>query len=181
MWVSGAGLASRLTQSIVPARDGAVAWELVLKTPTDATLAMDLGALPQGYRVSVESEGRRWTDAGHVPVPSGQRAFRISLVRERPQATQLLANYPNPFNPETWIPFELSDAADVSVTIYDLAGGVVRQLDVGHRDAGYHTRRGEAVRWDGRNATGELVSSGAYVYELRAGSSRHMRRLVIRK
>ncbi|MBT5534893.1 hypothetical protein HOK31_17635, partial [Candidatus Poribacteria bacterium] len=80
-----------------------------------------------------------------------------------------------------WIPFELRDAAEVNVTIYDVSGRVVRRLAVGYREAGYYTRRDEAVHWDGRNTAGESVSSGAYIYEMRAGDTRRMRRLVVGK
>ena len=98
-----------------------------------------------------------------------------------PYAFRLMANYPNPFNPETWIPFELAEDAHVTLRIYDLAGGLVRSLDVGRRPAGEHVDRTRAAHWDGRNAAGEQVSSGVYAYELRAGEHRELRRMVVRK
>ena len=90
-------------------------------------------------------------------------------------------NYPNPFNPETWIPFELARDAEVSLRVYDLAGNVVRTLDLGSRRVGLHTSRDAAAYWDGRNAQGEPVSSGVYVYELTAGDERRLRRMTVRK
>ena len=98
-----------------------------------------------------------------------------------PDYPSLLPNYPNPFNPETWIPYELSEPADVMLTIYDARGTVVRALDVGRRDAGYYHERSSAAYWDGRNQVGDAVASGVYFVELRAGSYRGLRRLVVRK
>ena len=88
-----------------------------------------------------------------------------------PKETALLPNYPNPFNPETWIPYHLAHAADVTLTVYDTKGTVVRQLDLGYQMAGYYTARSRAAYWDGRNDSGELVASGVYFYQLRAGRS----------
>jgi len=103
------------------------------------------------------------------------------LATLRPDVTTLLPNYPNPFNPETWIPFDLAAAADVTVTIYDMQGRVVRRVDLGRRDIGSYRSRRDAAHWDGANEVGEPVASGVYVYELRAGAHREARRMVIRK
>ncbi|MBM3216410.1 T9SS type A sorting domain-containing protein [Candidatus Poribacteria bacterium] len=99
----------------------------------------------------------------------------------KPSQTFVGQNYPNPFNPETWIPFELKDGSAVTVSVYDVAGSLVRKLDVGYREPGYYTSRDEAAYWDGRNDLGERVASGVYFYELRAGSFRETRRMVIHK
>jgi len=107
--------------------------------------------------------------------------LRVTLSWLAPGQTRLLANYPNPFNPETWIPFELSAASSVTVRVYDLNGQVVRRLDVGFREAGYYTGRADAAYWDGRNNAGERVASGVYFYELRAGAQQSLRRMVIHK
>ena len=98
-----------------------------------------------------------------------------------PDRTELLANYPNPFNPETWIPYHLAHDADVRLTIYDIKGAKVRQLDLGHQLAGYYTDRTKAAYWDGRNAFGESVASGVYFYQLSAGDYSATRRMVILK
>ncbi len=98
-----------------------------------------------------------------------------------PAATALLLNYPNPFNPETWIPYQLGHAADVTLTVYDMKGVVVRQIDLGHRPAGYYTDKTKALYWDGRNGVGEQVGSGVYFYHLSAGNYSKTRRLVILK
>ncbi|MAF09778.1 hypothetical protein CMK11_04940 [Candidatus Poribacteria bacterium] len=101
--------------------------------------------------------------------------------RIEPFANRLMANYPNPFNPETWIPFELADAADVTIRIYGLGGDFVRALELGPRPIGEHVGRGRAAHWDGRNARGEAVASGVYVYELTAGDYHAVRRMVVMK
>ena len=98
-----------------------------------------------------------------------------------PDETALLPNYPNPFNPETWIPYQLAKDADVTVTIYDVRGGVVRRLALGHQAAGFYYGRGRAVHWDGRNALGEKVASGLYFYTFTAGDFTATQKLLIRK
>ena len=103
------------------------------------------------------------------------------LALVAPEETALLANYPNPFNPETWIPYQLSKPADVSLTIYDIQGRVVRALDLGHQRAGTYHSRSRAAYWDGRNAVGEPVASGVYFYTLSAGNFTATRKMLIRK
>ena len=98
-----------------------------------------------------------------------------------PKSSALLPNYPNPFNPETWIPYQLSKPADVSLTIYNLRGVVVREITLGHQPAGLYRSRSKAVHWDGRNAFGERVVSGVYFYMLKAGEFSATRKLLILK
>ena len=95
--------------------------------------------------------------------------------------TALLANYPNPFNPETWIPYQLAAAAEVTVTIHASDGKLVRALELGQMPAGVYQSRSRAAYWDGRNAQGELVASGVYFYTLTAGDFKATRKMVIRK
>ncbi|MDE0323049.1 MAG: T9SS type A sorting domain-containing protein [Candidatus Poribacteria bacterium] len=98
-----------------------------------------------------------------------------------PKETVLLPNYPNPFNPETWIPYQLAKPADVTLTIYAMDGQVVRQLVLRHQHAGTYQSKGRAVYWDGRNAFSEPVASGLYFYTLTAGDFTATRRMLIRK
>ncbi len=98
-----------------------------------------------------------------------------------PKQSQLLQNYPNPFNPETWIPYHLAKAGVVSLSIYDAAGKSVREFSLGHQSAGFYQSRGNAVYWDGKNASGERVASGVYFYKLETPSFHKTRRLVILK
>jgi sugar lactone lactonase YvrE len=98
-----------------------------------------------------------------------------------PQETDLLANYPNPFNPETWIPYQLATNTDVRIFIYDARGTIVRRLELGHQPAGYYTGQNRAAYWDGRNSLGEPVASGIYFYQLRTDEVSLMRKMVILK
>ena len=95
--------------------------------------------------------------------------------------TRLLPNYPNPFNPETWIPYQLADAADVSIKIYDVGGRLVRTIPIGFKPVGYYLTRQRAAYWDGRNETGESVSSGVYFLQFLAGDFTTSQRVVIVK
>ena len=95
--------------------------------------------------------------------------------------TQFLANYPNPFNPETWIPFQLSQDADVTITIYDVAGRAVRKMQLGHLTAGSYSQTEKAIYWDGKTENGELVFSGTYFYQIQAGDYHATRKMVVLK
>ena len=103
------------------------------------------------------------------------------LAALTPKETALLPNYPNPFNPETWIPYRLAEDADVTLTIYDTNGVVVRRLDIAHQLAGHYADRGRAAYWDGRNDFGEGVASGVYFYHLSAGEYSAVRKMLIVK
>ncbi len=103
------------------------------------------------------------------------------LLSLTPTETQLLPNYPNPFNPETWIPYRLAEDAFVTLTIYDEAGRVVRTLEVGHQAAAIYENQSQAIYWDGRNQIGETVTSGVYFYHLSAGDYSATRKMLILK
>ena len=98
-----------------------------------------------------------------------------------PKQTVLLQNYPNPFNPETWIPYHLSEAALVTLSIYDTTGQQIRTLSLGFQAAGFYQSRSRAAYWNGRNDLGEQVSSGVYFYQLSTPSEHQMKRMVIVK
>ena len=104
-----------------------------------------------------------------------------SAWEDSPQVTALLPNYPNPFNPETWIPYHLAKPADVTLTIYAINGQVVRRLDLGYQAAGFYRSRARAAYWDGRNSVGERVASGLYFYTLTAGEFAATRKMLIMK
>ncbi len=103
------------------------------------------------------------------------------LISLTPKKTALLANYPNPFNPETWIPYHLSKDADVTLHIYAVNGTLVRTLTLGHQAAGMYQNRSRAAYWDGKNAFGEKVASGLYFYTLTAGDFTATRKMLIWK
>ncbi len=103
------------------------------------------------------------------------------LTALTPKETALLPNYPNPFNPETWIPYQLAKPVDVTVTIYTVDGTVVRTLALGYQPVGIYQGKSRAAYWDGRNAQGEPVASGVYFYTLKAGNFTATRKMLIRK
>lgn len=98
-----------------------------------------------------------------------------------PAATVLLPNYPNPFNPETWIPYRLAIGGDVTLTIYDVHGKAVRQFTPGYQPAGTYQHRSRAAYWDGKNELGEPVASGVYFYTLTAADFSATRKMLIRR
>ena len=114
-------------------------------------------------------------------VKSGILELENLIAYEIPAETELLRNYPNPFNPETWIPYHLAEDADVRLTIYSVNGEVVRDIDVGHQTAAKYDSRSKAIYWDGRNRFGEQVASGIYFYSLSAGDFSATRKMVILK
>ena len=121
----------------------------------------------------------------HTVTVEDVKRSRIELAElvayEIPAKTELLLNYPNPFNPETWIPYRLAKDAFVTVTIYDQRGRVVRDIAVGHRIAAVYESRSKAIYWDGRTEFGERVASGIYFYTLIAGDYSATRKMVILK
>ena len=121
----------------------------------------------------------------HVVTSDDVLNNRISLpdlvTYEIPALTELLSNYPNPFNPETWVPFRLAEDANVSLTIYGASGSLVRTIDIGFTPAAVYQGRSDAIYWDGRNNFGEQVSSGIYFYHLNAGDFSATRKMVIVK
>ena len=132
-------------------------------------------------RVSIRSESGDASRPGGLSYRRGIAVLERLLASLMPKETALLANYPNPFNPETWIPYQLANPAEVTVTIYAANGAVVRTLDFGHQRAGRYASRSRAAYWDGRNAQGEPVASGVYFYTLQAGEFSATRKMVIRK
>ena len=98
-----------------------------------------------------------------------------------PDVTALLTNYPNPFNPETWIPYQLAAPADVSIAIYSADGKLIRTLALGHQSVGIYESRSRAAYWDGKNALGESVASGVYFYTLTAGDFTATRKMLMKK
>ncbi len=120
-------------------------------------------------------------DVGDANFQRGIRFLQQLLAALTPKETMLLPNYPNPFNPETWIAYHLAQEAEVTITIYDTKGTLVRRLALGNQAVGYYAARGKAAYWDGRNESGEKVASGIYIYQFRAGDYVASRRMVIIK
>ena len=143
---------------------------------TEQRLLFPTAADVQGWLI--QARGLDRTDA---TVQRGIIVLEQLLAALTPKETTLLPNYPNPFNPETWIPYQLATDSDVTLTIYTSKGAVVRRFELGHQPAGFYTARAQAGYWNGRNESGELVASGVYFYQLRAGDYSALRRMVIVK
>ena len=123
----------------------------------------------------------RLEDDGSRVFHQGIAKLEYLLTLIIPEKTALLPNYPNPFNPETWIPYHLAEPAHVVLTLYSVDGKAVRRLDLGHQAAGYYQSKSRAAYWDGRNAVGERVASGLYFYTLTAGDFSATRKMLIMK
>ena len=149
-----------------------------------------VGAAPPGVEVALNQSPERVRQALAQLETMGERSpgvemaidfLRGWLANPPVTETKLLPNYPNPFNPETWIPYQLATDADVQVRIYDISGTLVRQLGIGHQQGGSYVNRERAAYWNGRDENGEQVSSGLYFYQLRAGDYSATKRMVIVK
>ena len=144
-------------------------------------------AHPQTLEILTATDVRPWlTQAQQMNLtdPAFQRGILILeqlLVSLTPKETALLPNYPNPFNPETWIPYQLAVPSDVSISIYSAGGRLVRRLNLGHQPVGIYESRSHAAYWDGKNALSEPVASGVYFYTLSAGDFTATRRMLILK
>ena len=122
------------------------------------------------------------TDGGSLTFEEAIALLETLLYPTLPEKTILFANYPNPFNPETWMPYYLAMDGDVTITIYNATGRPVRQLNIGHQGPGYYTTRNRAAYWNGTSETGEPVASGIYYYTLTTGNNNSAtRKMVILK
>ena len=169
-------------------RDGVVSiLDLVLAAGMFEEAAAAPPAQPQVPEALTAVEVQGWlTDARALQVrdPIMKRGFLVLeqlLISLTPRETELLPNYPNPFNPETWIPYRLAEDAFVTLIIYDLSGRLVRTLEVGHRIASVYENRSKAIYWDGRNEVGEQVASGVYFYNLSTRNYSATRKMLVVK
>ena len=141
----------------------------------------------ESLKLLTAADVRQWLsqahrlNSSHVDYQRGLLVLEQLLTALAPKETLLLPNYPNPFNPETWIPYQLATSGDVKITIYDARGIVVRRLELGYRQAGYYTNRSRAAYWDGCNGLGEHVASGLYFYHLEAEGVSLLRKMVTLK
>ena len=140
----------------------AAAMEAPSAAPSRRPFADDVARLANGA-ISVEEFVRGITS----PLPTS--------------GARLLPNYPNPFNPETWIPFEIAEPGTVTLTVFDSRGAIVRRLDLGYRESGVYRTPSRAAYWDGRTDSGEAAASGSYVVALNAGGEAHRRRIILVK
>jgi photosystem II stability/assembly factor-like uncharacterized protein len=135
----------------------------------------NLQVTPPSYW-AVEPRGKEISLWGEIK-QGGKRPIASAPVLRN----QLHQNYPNPFNLETWIPFQLAGESEVIIRIYDVQGGLVRELLLGRRKAGYYLDKQHAARWDGRDEMGVAVPSGMYFYTLTAKGYTATRKLVLIK
>ena len=157
-----------------------------------AAALMDAAGAPAVWRRNAEitftrTDVQRWLrEAEQITLTDSTFQRGIYMLQQllavlTPNETALLPNYPNPFNPETWIPYQLSVSADVTLTIYAADGNVVRTLGLGHQPVGTYQDRRRAAYWNGRNELGEPVASGVYLYTLTTENFTATRKMVIRK
>lgn len=112
-----------------------------------------------------------------------RQAFLPIILQDvgKPRQSMLLPNYPNPFNPETWIPYQIREPAEVLIRIYNAQGQLIRTLSLGQREAGFYLSQARAAYWNGLNSNGEKVASGVYFYQIKAGDFSAMRKMLIVK
>lgn len=161
--------------------------DLVLVAGALGTSAAAPSLHPQVLEMLTATDVKQWLSAAQqldLTDTTSQRGILFLqqlLIMLTPKETVLLPNFPNPFNPETWIPYQLAKPADVTLHIYAVNGRLVRTLALGHQPAGVYENRSRAAYWDGRNAVGEPVASGVYFYTLTAGDFIATRKMLIRK
>ena len=120
-------------------------------------------------------------DDGSAIFDLGIANLEALLASRIPSETKLLLNYPNPFNPETWIPYQLAESTEVTVMIHSMNGSLIRTIELGHQAAGTYKSKSQAAYWDGRNEFGEQVASGLYFYTLTAGDFTATHKMLVRK
>ena len=182
---------ARYQRLTLPASADEWSWDLQARAAEPAALRLG-DPPPAGYRLYVENYGaaaRSQVRPGDsLPLERGQHRLRVRVTRQKlgqdiagvaPRVTALHASYPNPFNPDTWIPFSLSEDADVAVAIFDMRGQVVNSVAMGVLPAGRYSDRSRAIQWDGRDNNGEPAASGVYIVELRAGAERMRQKLTL--
>lgn len=128
------------------------------------------------YIEDVSLDGQTERSEVFPVMPKGHPATLLT-----PTKTRLFQNYPNAFNPDTWIPYQLNQAADVLIQIYDIRGTLIRTLTLGQKPTGYYLEQGRAAYWDGRNQAGERVTSGTYFYRFQAGDFVSLKKMVLLK
>ena len=162
-------------------------WDWQTETP------LEHSSIPKYFDISQDrSVLTSYAETGQIQIWDGKALLPSQPVAVEPggkqivifgevKRNQLLQNFPNPFNPETWIPFRLANESHVTIYIYNTAGQLVRRLSLGTMPAGDYSSQSQAVHWDGRNNNGESVSSGVYLYTIHAGDFSAIRKMLIRK
>ncbi len=150
-------------------------------------ITLPVGSIPGIWGLAeMQVEDKAGNTASHdfteiVRFEVGDDRAAPEMLTVLPNSTQLLANYPNPFNPETWIPYRLSENSHVMISILDTKGTLIKSLNLGLQNAGFYESRNRAAYWDGRNMLGELVASGVYFYHLQTENLSDVKKMVIVK
>ena len=156
-----------------------VDYTVVRGNDNTSPVTVDIGELPS---IPALHSGYIVKKSADFPLQIFESVLRpIGGAPAIPAHNALLENFPNPFNPETWVPYQLSEKSRVRLTIYNLRGIIVRDINLGIQDAGFYTARSKAAYWDGKNEIGERVSSGIYFYQLKANKFSAMRKMIILK
>jgi len=133
--------------------------------------------------VEIEFEGNPVLNAEDITVsdPFGNLISTKTFLVRKIVKNLLLQNYPNPFNPETWVPYQLAEDADVTICIYDQTGHLIRRMGLGKKQPGIYITKGESAYWDGRNENGEIVAAGVYFYTIKTGNFSATRKMIMLK
>ena len=174
--INGDGIISILDLIIVAQHMG----ESILSAAPSAIAAINNGELDPAMIQAWIAQAQVEND-GSLAFRQGIENLQKLLALFIPEKTALLHNYPNPFNPETWIPYQLAEPAEVTLTIHSVNGSLVRTLALGHHSAGIYQNRNRAAYWDGKNELGEQVASGVYFYTLTAGDFTATRKMLVLK
>ncbi len=110
-----------------------------------------------------------------------RKSAGLSAPAKLPQYSELMQNFPNPFNPETWIPYQIDEPAKVIIRIYNNTGKLIRELDLGYKLPGIYKTRSESAYWDGKDEFGEYSASGVYYYSIQADRFHATKKMVIMK
>ena len=145
----------RLRRDISPISPEEISWQMRVSSPDLVRLTVDNQRIPKGQElVIIDGQVETVVTAGmEMELDNGERELTVSL-RPLPKVTRVLQNYPNPFNPETWIPYQLNQASEVSLSVYRSDGTLVREIDLGLKAAGNYQRTERTVYWDGCNDSG---------------------------
>ncbi|MCY3740808.1 MAG: T9SS type A sorting domain-containing protein [Candidatus Poribacteria bacterium] len=161
--------------------------DLVLVAGAFGDTATAPGVYADTHEMLTTADVQQWLRAAHKVNLADSMFQRGILTLEQlltvliPKNTALLPNYPNPFNPETWIPYQLEKPTEITLSIYSVDGILIRTLALGYQPAGIYQSRDRAAYWDGTNEVGEPVASGVYFYTLLAGDFRATHRMLVIK
>jgi flagellar hook assembly protein FlgD len=149
---------------------------LTVQNINDAHLNLDIQFQVKISMLAVKPEVNKTGTLGYL---KHQPKDPHSYHQDYSNRAALFQNYPNPFNPVTWIPYQLSQASPVVISIYKATGQLVRRLDLGHKSAGIYVSKKRAAHWDGMDEYGREVASGVYFYNIQAGNFNATRKMVI--